>query len=225
MSGHIVDYFKEYIDEYTENWNTVCACFEVGLHRYLKHKGYTFSTYVFAGNGNLYKTSKASVEKYKLPILKKKAFLKDENVWQAVEWIGNNTLYDVELITNCIKRQYEIEKTSCSYDEENEFVKVPVANITEKEIDFFIESNDEIYIYGTGYWAQIIYYLFLKGKDNMKGFVVTSINNGERELFGLPITEYQHFYGKAGVILGLNPENTEQVIEIIDKDNNVLILW
>lgn len=136
----------------SNNVNDAIINFEVGISNFLKEAGYKGSTFMECNGFDipLYKEDNPYlmypyelVKQYGVPIIKRKCldFNSEwyENAIKALEYIREETKYDVNLIIEHMRRLSTIESGEVHYN----YVK----------LYDFIKSHDNIYIYGNGKWA------------------------------------------------------------------------
>jgi len=197
ISGSVFwNYFNEVISEHETDISYVYAKFETGLFRCLVNAGYIFAYYADADNLNIYVNGDIAIERYHLPILKKKVFesryYDSENVNNALQYIHTHTCYDIDYILNNANRVYGFSGIHHgirnTYLVKKEEVKFSQSSITEADIIKFIKSHDNIYIYGAGIVAKRLWYSYKQYFVNCKGFVISN-SQEKKELYigGLPI--------------------------------------
>ena len=213
--------------------------FELGIYHDLTNKGYKAGYYTDTQNTSIYSDPDICIAKYGLPILKKKSFSPDtydeDKGLYALNYVKNKFDYDIRPILKCVKRKYGInisEDQVVNYDmclcREKKYgdLYVPKTIVTDKEILNFLDTGTEIYIYGAGLYAKIIWYLYERYIINFGGFVISDDRyNKEMEFCGYVVKKYSDVKEKAKIILGITKKSSEEVIQKIGENKNVLVLW
>lgn len=238
-SGYLINYFRDFVDENTEEIEDVYAQFERGLFSYLAdHKQMTWASFVKDSTYDVYKSCNFCIRNCGLPVIKKKAFCKryyhKNNSLDALKFINTYTDYDIKNILDSVKRQYQLELdvdeiTSAKIDDKmlNEY-HIPISQKRPADIESFINSYAKIYLYGAGIWARIIYWLYLRGNKSFTGFI---ISDGETykagHVFSYPVLPYSTVKEEidAGIIVGMGDEISRCVREKIGTGDSILYLW
>ena len=223
--GELLRFFENYIDENEEDIKEIYGTFEDGISCYLNSKGYEWNSFVYGGNWDIYRSGDIAIEKCGVPILKKKFFKRCKNpanLYHALDIIRKMGYYPVELIINTIRQKYDVEIFNDVNGQPDEF-KFPISDI-ENTMDDFLNKHDSIYIYGTGIFAREIFHDFLKNNSKLKGFIISE-KSDEEILYGLPIMRFNEYYSDKAVIVGMNVENTRDVVLRFGKRSNWLYLW
>ncbi len=212
--------------------------FELGIYHYLVNRRYKPGYYTNTQNVSIYFNPDICIRQYKLPILKKKSFspimYKEERQIYVLKYIKEYYRYDIKRIIECIKRKYEIgideneiiNYELTSYRSKISDLYVPVTNLTDVEIQKFLDTGDKVYIYGAGIYGKIIWYLYQEYISDFGGFIVSDEKYEESDKFcDINIIRYSEIETNAKIIIGLNKKNTDQVMNRIDKSEKVLVLW
>lgn len=235
LSRDLIEYFENNIDSGTEIFQEILASFENGLFLYLVRKEYKYSAYTQINTCNIYRNPDIFIKKYKLPILKKRSFSPsdfDENsLMGALNYISLKFDYKLSLILNNACRLYDIsidvdkiENSIYTIDEKAE--KQPNKCIVDDEILKFINKYEEVYIYGTGFYAKKIWYLYHNYIKKFKGFIISDDQVDEnRELFDYPVIHYNEVKGGRAIILGIKYDNSKVVIPNLKTEDNILFIW
>lgn len=231
-------YWIENIDEKCANIREVYGAFELGLFFKLCELGYRYDVYADKDACHIMKSPDWAVIKYKVPFIKKKVFAPEyyswENVYKVLSYISTTRIFDISLISKNVYRKYgwklewnTLEQAGNMYSKE--YMTYP-SNRSVKDIIALRQMCDawgekKVYIYGAGDVAAKIYFLLRKNIGNFGGFVVSKQDN-QRFLFEYPVVEYKKgdLNGDC-VIVGLNPQNSDEVRGILPETENIVYIW
>ncbi len=231
-------YWKENIDEYTDEIEDVYAQFETGLFFYLTDKKRrTFSAYAKKNNCKIYISVGCCVKQYNIPLIKKKA-LKDthnkDNIMDALQYLLSEGIYPIEIIINYANRVYgvkisEDEIKSYTVDEKKIKGKTYIdAEITTAEFKKKLDFSKGFYIYGTGIWARRIYWNLCRENKNFKGFIVSDLKELKTDmLYGYKILQFDklNINTNYDIVLGVNKGNVINILKAnMDKMNKDRII-
>ena len=218
--GLLQQYFSKYVDENLLDIKFLYFTFEAGFFRFLTYEnGMRFGCYSDIENRNIYSDASACLRICHLPILKRKSAARESydknSLINALKFIKEETDYDVSIILDDLKANYDIEIEKKDFDGEYRMEakkgKVFVSCCTPEKIRNFIES-DTFYIMGAGGIATTIYWLYAKDSPNFLGFVVSDqhkIGNKcylEKAIYKLSEIEAGH-----RIIVAMNPVHSEEV--------------
>lgn len=228
----VYQYFKNKV-YYDDDLLNVCIRFEQGLFKYLVKRGFEFACYGVCKGYNSYKAPDYCILEEQHPIMKKRCFEKiqysHENCIGALLYIRNNTSYNIDMILDYVKQKYHLE-----YDIDVEFEKnkespryfVDKSVCGQKDIQFFCENNKEIYIYGTGVIATIIYRNYQEYLKHMRGFIVSDDQMTCGEHLGVRVFKISEIKNRgAGIIAAVSKLTTEMISPNLTEYRNVLYLW
>ena len=212
--------------------------FELGIYHDLINKGYKAGYYTDAQNTSVYFDPDICIAHYNLPILKKKSFSSDmydeDKELYALRYIMEEFDYDVKLIIECVKRKYGIsiqEEQLTNYDmsqcrKRKYGLYVPETTVTDEEVLNFLNTEADIYIYGAGGYAKIIWYLYERYIKKFAGFIISTDRYYRgMEFCGYTVTKYSEVKENAKILLGLNKTNSDEVMKIIGDREGVLNFW
>ena len=230
----LYDYFEKYIDAKDTNLNDIYCKFETGLFDYLSRtKKMVYESYVNNANYDVYLSSYEYLKEYNLPIIKKKTFSAfdeaESNVWNSLKYIDENTDYDINLILESIKRNYNLHISQSDIllidYVEIENKKVPQSFSTDKEIESFC-SNSNFYIYGAGMYASKAYWRYGRN-GNCKGFIVSEGQRTKKSLFNLEVYEVQEIadVDNEYILIGLGPEYTLEVYNNFKNQEHLMRIF
>lgn len=222
------EYWENNIDEYTSSIEDVYAQFETGLFYYMiKTQKIKYSVYIPTNNCNIYKSVSASVKKYGIPLIKKKALknfnINKDDVIDALQYIYKTNCYPVENIIDYIQRfcdvritkeqisEYVVDKSNIK---ESPYIEVET---TTQNVKKSIDESKGFYIYGCGVWARKIYWNLCRDNSNFKGFLISDIEKfGHKELYGFDVMQIDkvNINKDTDIVLGVNKANA---IEIAKK--------
>ncbi len=232
-------YLKERVDIRKLDYFDACSIFENGLFWILKKAGYKFDAYKRNIDCDNYSNPYGSLKIDRLPILKKKIFSQEfyekERVMNALSYINKIYSYDIGILLDDVYRNYNIK--ICKEDIERHQIGVASKNIFQnknlidkEDIESFIDSHEEMFIYGYGKMAKHIYscFFFYERNPKLKGFIVSDDQPIIEECFrGYPVyhtADIDNIFEKA-VIVALNWNNTRDVINQLKGIKNIKLLW
>lgn len=234
QSGELTQYFRENIDPLTDDITKIYGTFEHGLFFYFTGKQYSYGAYCNTELCSFYESPDICVERYGLPVIKKKAFLEKYNkakaAINAIRYVRQSTNYDINHITQCVQRLYGLSFGQEALSEyippsSEETVHELSCLFSWDELDAYIGDRD-FYIYGTGVYGRDLYYIHLYKKKSLKGFVVSDSERIEKTLVcGLPVFHYREIDKNSLVVLGVGKELTELIKSRLDKKTEYIELW
>lgn len=181
-SGILKKYFVTYIDPMKMDYREVCNVFEDGISDYLLGRGFQMDAYARDIVCDNYRNPYGSLKLDRLPVLKKKVFSPayyDKNqIIACLNYIKKNYQYDIRFIIEEAKDEYRLDEKSWMTDGQNRVVVRSDIhqNIMLKnwiQIREFIDSNDRVFIYGSGECASGVFAHFFHSMENEKfgGFI------------------------------------------------------
>ncbi len=235
-SGLLFDYFYKEININEMDLLNVYASFEIGLFGYLVQLGYKFGTYAVTDNYNIYSCADICLERYELPILKKKSFngrfLELQQESKILNYIISNTDYNPNFIISNVMRQYGKELSINGVNEVNKDTivevekRIPKSKISGEYLINFLKEKEEIYIYGNGNIARKIWKLYFKYMHTFRGFIVSDDKPVlKNELYGFPIYSYSTLKEGITIVVGLDVKNSIEVRKNIKMGDEALFLW
>ena len=210
--------FQEYWNnlEYPVVFRDALEKFEVEINNVLLAEGFKFDNYNDIYGITLeeneipaYLYSLELIRDFCMPVIKRKAMLIRnkgfQNAYEAVEFISHNCQYPNEYLWEVIDRQFD---TPCG------------------SLDEFVNTNDEIYIYGHGVCGKNLdYYLSQKG-IKIYGFVVTELGQDDGEVV-ITYTDFNPSPNAKIIISVLNEgiayQIKKKVLQKIDAQNIFMI--
>lgn len=241
LDDRFYEYWNKNIDITCKDIKLVYATFESGLFYELCDMGYRYDTYADKGDYHMmYHIMLCPdyvIKKYNAPIIKKKAFsdrfFHSEDINKAILYVAAEKDYDIDLIYKsvsrkygCIVNNYMLNKKDCFFEEQ----KIINADYVAKDL-FSLKTfcntwhKETIYIFGAGSVASKIYFILRKNIKNFGGFIVSNIDN-EKVLFGQPVIGMNSIsLENKCIIIGLNPENTDEVRSKIPETNKIFYIW
>lgn len=237
-NGYLLDYMKNIVDEYITEINCVYVEFECGLLYYLVSKGMIFDSYLKQIEYDVYRSSYICMKIYNLPFIKKRAFSKrfynEANIMGSLKLIKETTNYDTRLILQSISRIYGLnisrhEIEHYQLDQKKIYnCQLNVSKSSSEEIKEFINHVSQLYIYGAGFWACRIYWLYCQRQKHFKGFVISDTQQIDEEtVYGHPVIHLSDIKNlkSAGIIVGLSKQYTPEVYQYLDQVDQVLYLF
>lgn len=235
-------YLEEKVDVERIDYFDACSIFENGLFQTLKKAGYRFGAYKRCIDCDGYRNPYGSVKLDGLPLLKKKIFSKEfyqeKRVINALSYVKETYGFDIEPILSHACRAYGIGLTgemvkravdASGTPPKKDLVCDPEA-VGREEIERFIEKHPDVYIYGNGIMAKIVYssFFFFEKNPRLKGFVVSDQQPIPEESFkGYPIYRYSEVKGRVDTafLVAMDKRNTREVLTQLSKEKNVMFLW
>lgn len=230
----VYSYFCDSIDDNCMDIQEIIATYEKGLWKYLIEKGFSFESYVECNNLDMYRYGNVLIRKYGFPFLKKKCFNprynnSEENMIDSLKWISENTDYDVKMIKKSCQRLYKIK---LDLEKINEIKYLPIVEpvaeyfaVSRNELEKFIEDATDIYIYGCGKYGKEIYFLYLRGNNKFRGFVVSDgKESGNAVLYNYSIKTISEIEMSASIIVAMNYVNRREVVSYIKQKRVIYIL-
>lgn len=233
LSGELVEYFRTNIDLLADDIAQVYATFEEGLFLYLAGKHYAYGAYCNTELCYIYESPDICLERYGIPLLKKKIFSGKYNIQaaiNAVRYVRQSINYDISYITQCIQRLYDLridqeillEYISPSLEGA---IRNECCRYSGDELDVYI-GDREFYIYGAGIIGRTLYYLRLYKNKRLKGFLVSDSERIEKPLIcGLPVLHYGEIDKNTLVVLGVGKQLTEFLKPKLDEKTEYIELW
>lgn len=230
-------FLDKYIDENTESYDEICFFFERELQYYLQEQGFKFASYIKEHMPSPYQYPHECIMNG-VPIMKKKCFDKSyrycdrEELLNSLTSIENIYNYDVKDILECVHRKYgwDITMQEVRKHKINNINKdIVIESCDRKALLEFYERNDAIYIYGAGAIAkQLLRTLKFRGDiSRIKGLLVSHYTGDSQNTYGIPVIEYNDssINESDGVIIAMNPDNTEEILNSGFKHENSLFFY
>jgi len=232
-SGDLYSYFKDNILNQINDISDAYARFEVGLYYTLTKKGYVPSSYTYTEGYYSKKTPNLCVEKYNLPIWKRRFFQKenyDAKICnELLKVIGDRGYYDIKCIQENVERVYGYiipeEESAVERKDEVYELKYNVPQITSQEIEAFLKNHDNVYIYGAGSFARATLFVFKDKMKDFKGFMVSDKKGYKHDsIWGYPVYDVKDIKEDA-IMVALSYKNHLEVVETLGKRENILYYW
>lgn len=232
-SGDLTEYFRSNIDPLENDVAEVYGKFERGLFLYLIEKQYSYGAYCNTELCCIYESPDICLERYGLPVLKKKAFSEQFDLQasiNAVRYLRHSTNYDIDHISQCVQRLYGLrigQETMSEYipPSMEKAVHLEFSRFSRDELDACIDGRD-FYIYGTGLCGRSLYYTHLHKNKGLKGFIVSDSERIEKSLIcGFPVFHYGEIDKHSLVVLGVGKKLTEFLKPRLDKKTEYIELW
>lgn len=204
-------------------YHDCCEIFEAGLFQLLTQQNhFSYAVYAKPTNFNAIFSGDYELIDAGLPILKRKFFTKFEenkkNILRALYFVASRSDYDISFILEKIVR---IQGKS-----ELRYIN-GITSVSSEELEECIKDK-EFYIYGTGSMAQLIYKSCCGDKTLFLGFIVSDefYTNQISHFCSYPVYKLSQIKDKSVIIIvGLNKENTLQVIPKLFHFPNAINLW
>ena len=235
QNGDLFEYFNTYVDAETQIISDVYAFFEVGILDYLTRCGYQFGVFTDVHNYNIYSSADICIERYGLPILKRKAFepggLEREGQLNILKYLVSKTDYNVNYILENIQRLYGIDIVlddiiRIEYDEVKKGKKNIVSAIGSQGIINFLKKHEVIYIYGIGTFAKRIWFLYYRYMKYFNGFIISDNQKMTYKYWlGFPIEYYNNIESGAAIIVAMNIENSKKIKQNLKVEDQALFIW
>ena len=233
QSGELTQYFRTNIDPLADDISKVYGTFEYGLFLYLTEQQYSYGTYCNTELCHIYKSPDICLDRYGLPILKRKIFSGAYNVQtaiNAVRYVRQSTDYDITHILQCTQRLYGLcldQEALLEYIPPclKKAVHLPSCRFFWDELDAKVGGRD-FYLYGAGIFGRIFYYIYLQKNKGLKGFVISDSERIEEPFVcGLPVFHYGEIDKDSLVILGVGKDLTKLIKAGLDKKTEYIELW
>lgn len=234
LEGKLRAYLLENINCHENDLRNIYADFENGLFKNLTGLGYIYDTYTNTELCNIYGCASVCMDKYKLPILKKKSMSILYNDYATkinnLCYVDIRTNYDVELIIENARRLYKIDVSASDVHNMGVYVKEKETKMEKSKYsgEDLLEwiGDSSFYIYGAGIIARIIYTLYFKQANNFLGFVISNNEKLTEQVCGHPVYHWDTIKeDSVKVIVGLKLKNTLEVQKVLGKNENYLYLW
>ncbi len=225
--------FMNCVDSNIKDISEVYAIFEVGLFAFLKKRGYSYDTFVNTENYSIYECADICVERFYFPVLKKRCFslqyYVEENMSELLQYIQAEKGYDINCITQNVYRLYRIQvKNKFNYNsviDISERNKIPSC-IEEETLLNFVQTNSEIYIYGTGIFAKHIWFQFHRRLKNFMGFIISDNQPMEKKLlYNYPVMHYKNVEEGKAIIVAVGIKNLKEICWGLKEKDKILFLW
>lgn len=232
-------YLRDRIDVKNIDYFGACSIFENGLFWTLKHAGYEFDAYKRNIDCDNYVNPYGSVKIDRLPVLKRKIFSKEfyekNQAVSALSYIRETYHYPIESILENVYETYEIKledkdiKLHPKADAAKDLFQEP-GLLERNEIEKFIETEKQVFLYGNGEWAQRIFscFFFYEKNPALKGFVVSDTQEVIKRSFrGYPIFQYSEIKNQteAAFLVALNQYHTKEVLPLLRGMKKIKLLW
>ena len=236
----IMPIFAEHIPVESSDINCIYGYFERAFFQFPTKKGYHFSCYSSISNHNLvlYQCGNIFMREYNLPVLKKKCFAPElyveDNVYDALQYISRFYHHDIANIIASAKRRYGFSATvqqvlQAPPRPARYFYRENGIRATDAELNDFISRFSSLYIYGAGYWGQILYAVFVQPTGKMQGFICSDKAHvpPEGQILGVPVYPLCDIQpdDSTGIIVALGAKNTQQVRPLLNRYPHVFYLY
>ncbi len=225
------NYFDKYINDKTTDIHYAYCEFETGLYDFLLNNGYASGVYTNIDNLNIYKESDTLLYKCKLPILKRKIFNKKyfnkNKIEASLTYLKRYTKYNLDYILEDVADNYNISPTefyaSTDFTDSGKYAKCFESRHTENQLREFVNSGDQLYVYGAGVIACRFYWKYLRNMGNFIGFVVSDDQMVNQHSFlGEPLYHLSEInIENKEVVVAI--ERFELIIKNVEKSNYILI--
>ena len=127
------------------------------------------------------------------------------------------------------KRLYNMEIELSVIGEEGylPIIESPISGfkINRDELKNFIERAKDIYIYGCGKYGKEIYFLYLKGNNKFRGFIVSDNEKDSNSvLYNYSIKTISEIEKSTSIIVAMNDKNQREVMPYINQKWVICIL-
>lgn len=179
--------------------------FEILFTTYFRNKGFKGVAYCDLDNIGIYdeflnpfiEYPYELVKELKCPILKRKSFFfNDKGVWDTVEYLRDNHLYDINIIEEQVKDDYRNGAVAAYFNLD--------------KLDDFLKKFTRIYVYGKGkYAADISRYLAFRRVPVCKYIV-----SNKKDQTADDVIEITQLVSDetTGIIVALKPQYTQEVL-------------
>lgn len=217
----IIDCFVKYLNDYVDydlnNLANVVAQFEIGLFDFLT-KTYNYKYAIYADNHtyDVYTFPLGAIKESNLQIIKRKSFYDrtttESILIQTLDFVNKNYDYPVEII----KDEWNTIDT-----EVNKYINITIPSY--EEVRDYV-SQKEFYIYGNGFAAMNIYWLFAKDNIFFRGFIVSDAFFVQNQfIFGERVYSASEIGDNISVIISLSKTHRIEVLKQHKFDNYLCI--
>ena len=233
QNGHLTQYFRDNINPLTDDILEDWGKFEQGLSLHLIEKKFSYGAYCNTELCHIYKSPDICLDRYGLPILKRKIFSGAYNFQtaiNAVRYVRQSTDYDITHILQCTQRLYGLcldQEALLEYIPPSlkKAAHLPSCRFFWDELDAKVGGRD-FYLYGAGVFGRIFYYIYLQKNKGLKGFVISDSERIEEPFVcGLPVFHYGEIDKDSLVILGVGKDLTKLIKAGLDKKTEYIELW
>lgn len=213
----------------TENdLNNVYSSFELGAYRFFDGKC-VVGSYTNTHLLDIYQSGIPCIEKYGLPIIKRKAFAEryssTKKRQDMIEYLRTTTNYNVELILDDMLTGTDGEKTPIAVESDiMEEVFCVSPRMGYEEIEMWI-GESEFYIYGDGMIGRQLYSVFCVDDSKFLGFVVSDGKRQKSKILGQSVYEYNEIDCNAKIIVGIGYKYINEIKCSMGERDNILYLW
>lgn len=235
ISGDLYAFFRDSIDMRRAAYLEICSCFERGLFSYLCNKGYKWDAYAVPSDYDIFRGAAINTVKYRVPVVKKKAFDVDrlhnqQQLMILCNYIKNKTEYPLELISRYVGDKYscylQMEDGCGQFDFREDNTKIVRYDYGREELLKYIHNHTSIYIYGAGFIAGNLWYRFKYSIQSFGGFIQSDEYYQEgMKYFGERVYPVSDLKENSNIILALNEKNSSEVLEKIKGRHNIFVLW
>lgn len=208
------DAWREFWTElgYPKTYQEAIENFEIYFTQYFSGKGYLNK--VFTDNGRIDMANSENptmwcfddlICNHCFPIIKRKVFclIHLDAVGKTIDYIKDNTDYDINLISKHLERLYKEKRIR------------PLAPFESEGLYLFCKKHKRIFIYGYGIYGKGLARYFEYKEWKYDG-VIVSENKENQE--GLIIYQEMEFDAKDGIILALGESAFREVYPVVKKD-------
>ncbi len=223
----LIDHFDKCVNEYTNKLHDVCIQFETGLYVRFINDGFRAGSYVEFNDLNPYNASYYLIKDYGCPIFKKKADIAQhkENLLYLIKYTTESTDYDSSLVENYFREKCGIDLSDEILGTLPECIHISYNNINEDVIRRFVNSHEDIYIYGVGNMADYFLLYYKKQISNLRGFIISDDRSGPDIFDQHKVYRISQVEDKSvGIIVALDSKNTSAVRGNLVYYDNVLYL-
>lgn len=208
------DDWKEFWMElrYPMTYQEAVENFEIYFTQYFSGKGYKNKAYTDSKVGDIAYRENPTMWYFDdlicnacFPVIKRKVFclIHLDAVKKTIDYIRDNTNYDINLITMHLERLYRENRIH------------PLAPFESEELTLFYKRHERIFIYGHGVYGKGIARYFEYKKWKYDGFIVSE-NKENNE--GLLVYQEMEFDAEDGIILALGKSAFQEVYPVVKKD-------
>lgn len=236
---HVVfPYLDQHVCCNNASLNPVYSFFEEAMFQQLCQSGYRFASYAMPNNLLLYRCNNILLREYHLPILKKKFFSPEyfvrQNVLDALQYIYSTYPEHLPDILASIRRKFHLAISQEDIIHATSVTPLPFYRedgmiATKASLQDFLTKFPHYYIYGAGYWGQILYAVFVQPTGKMQGFICSDKAHvpPEGQILGVPVYPLCDIQpdDSTGIIVALGAKNTQQVRPLLNRYPHVFYLY
>ena len=203
--------WKEFWDnlKYPKTYSEAVESFEINFTKFFQEKGFQGSAFtdemripVEYGKNPYLHYFRELIQNFDFPVMKRKVFCLTclEETRKTIEYIKNNTDYDVNLLCTHVRRL-------CG----NREIR-PIEPFDSVQLEKFYNEHERVFIYGHGAYGKGLASYFRWRGWEYDGFIVSEEKGSKK---GVLVFEHMEFDSKSGIILALGKQAFFEVYPMV----------